>query len=375
MAKRQEKNGGAPKTATPAAAQQPEQVPAWLQPFAAELGLIDRYLGGDKSVADQITVAFTARLAEGGDNIGNVDSMVNQLVVVHGLPTELYALVFSNEENAKYKKARGEQALTCAREAGTRFHRWNREEARRVLDAWVEKNPETVDRPTGVLGLLSGGSQPAVQKRFRLLFSWAYPKPKDETTAETAVVMDTAMERARLDSQLAELEVKLEAAVKAKKFADAATLEEQATKVREELAALDAGAEETVDETETKVMTEVPVEPTLEERITEAETERDAAATARNYAEAARIDTIVTQLREQLAAAQPAESAEEVAPATTTEATGINTVDDAEAFCLANMAGSKGLRRAHARWEKEEITDEAFVAKVRDLSSIGASAS
>lgn len=356
-------------TAAPAAeVQQPEQIPAWLMPYQSEFALVDRFLNGEP-VAEQAKAAFAAKLnADGGAHKGPVDSFLNQLVVIHGAPTELFTLAY-NERDAKFKAEKAEQAILCAKEAGTVFTSWSKEEAKRVIAMWEANHKPAASGGVrkSVFAMLSG-SNPA-KSRFPSLYGWAFfQRQVGGGSGVDEPMLTVAMEGARLESQVADLEKQLEAVPVTgpnRDLAKAQDLDGRIRGLREQIAAMDA-----TDEGE-EVTTEVAAtEPTLEDQIADLEAKRDAEATAKHYADAARLDDEITNLRTQLEASKQVTAT--ATPATEapvpTNKSGINTADDAATYCEANMANSKGLTRAYQRWEKDELTDEAFVAKVRDLA-------
>lgn len=359
----------APAATTPAV-QQPQGVAPWLQPYASEFALVDRYLGGDTSVADQVREAFSAKLnADNGSHKGPVDNAFGRLVTLHGVPSSIFVVVYG-EKDGGYKAGRAEEFLTAAREAGTHVKTFSKQEAQRVLEAWEEKTPTATESGArkSVMAMLSTGGNSAAS-RFPLLHRWANSGQRRERDNATEAGLSNAMKVAALESQVADLETREASAVAKRDYTGAQDLAQQAEGLRRQIAELqEAEPEGSVVETATAP------EPTLQERIADLETRRDEAGAAKRYAEAARLDGEAEELRKQLsstpettapATAEPEPAAPAATPA---KPNGGDALSLSQAIAACKAADSKRLKKVMSRYNNDEnFGDEEFVATVQAL--------
>jgi len=353
-----------------AATQQPEAVASWLQPYAQELTLLERYLNGETAIAEQVREAFAAKLAEnGGRHKGPIDGNLNTLVVVHGMPSDILTVVYGDGKEGEFKRERAEQAIACAKEAGTAMRSWGKEEAQRVIEAWQAKNPAAAQATgrTSILAMLSAGGGNPAQRRFPLFYGFAYAERRDHGAgAKGGEVLTKAMKVARLETKIAEAEAKRDAAAAKRDYVAAEGFAQQAAGLQAELEALNSKTDE-VEE----VIPETPAnEPTLEDQISEVEARESKAVEAKNYAAAGEAAAELAELRQQLEAqaAPAATTPAPVAPAANKPTNSSDTLSLPQAIAACKNGGNNRLKKVFGRYKNDDnFGDDEFVATVQAL--------
>lgn len=402
-------NRGQTKTAPAAEVQQAQSVPEWLRPYVAEFRLMGRLWAGDTTVTEQqVRSAFAEKLAsDNGKHKGPIDGAVNQLVVLHGKPMSAFNLALGDGNTRKVKIA--EQAIDCAKEAGYPMRGWNKPAALQILAAWEKKHEETTSEPsnideTNLLALLSLPTGPPAQVRFPEFYEWAHSesysadpnKPQRQTVDDR--VIDNAMEDARLESAIAELEARMaivsDPKNPAKNYEEAGVLDAKINDLRAQRAALKGKERESKPKAAAKTTTIQEQDTTLEAhiadleaQIADLEAQESEAVTAKEYTKAGEISAEIGNLaaeihdlsrtekvRKQIAAEQVAPETAAKTPATPkvtapTPSKGNGTLTLAQAILVCKAPdATKPQKKVFARYNSDEnFGDTEFVATVQAL--------
>ena len=366
----------AAQAATPV--QQPETVAPWLRDYVTEFSLLEEWLNGNTSVADQVAAAFAAKIeSENGRHRGPIDGHLHELVIVHMVEPTFFPVVYGTKHGS-YKQREIEEALQCASEAGTSLEGWNREDGLRVIGVWRAvhaKNPTTTTTPGGkksILAMLSQGGSNPVQRRFPLFYAFATSERRNRNGNADEGTQTTAMEVARLDTQIAELEVKESAAVTAKDYAKAGELASQIAALRVTMAKLSESPAPPVEEEQVPAST-----PTVEEQIDALEVEKSNAVKAEDYTKAGQLASQIAALRATItttAAPAPTPAPAETPVADAPKGNGADTLSLAQAITICKREAAKTenankrLRKTFSRYENDDnFGDDDFVATVQAL--------
>ncbi|GEM_PF-4698765 len=361
MANRQ-RNRSTTTPAVPAeAVQQPAALPAWMDPLRPLVEALDGFLS-DPQAVNKVDLRSTFALARQDETKrGLIDRLLGESVVIYGVEPAIFVAALGDDNDdkqnktAKYRADLAAQFTKCAGEAEYKVGAWSKAEARKVIEAWRAKHPAA--KATGGLmsRIASRSSFP-----YGLLESWATKERHDATNGGVSNQAVAEIESAKAEvakARVADLE---DAVAKAKAAKIAA-------------AAIVAGGSDDGDDALESAKAEVK-RLMAELETARAEAAKFAASVEPDEDTAIDVPTTeggTTEAPVETAPAQPAaEAAAQVQTATyPVDDNTPMSVDEAETACTAPSAG-RGLRRAYERWDREELDDQAFVAKVQELLSI-----